>query len=365
MKTRLHISNAKEAGNLKLFNKKTMLAGCLLLILIAAVCIFVIQKEFGFNEIREAVYHSKWWWLIPGALCMPVFFLSEGINTGRGLSMAGYDVPFMSKIKYALAGFFFSSITPSASGGQPAQLYFMHKEKISVAHGTFALLLGLMSFQTAGIIIAGAGVVISLCMGDQLLPNKGLTWVLISGFIVNFLVVAFLLTTMFSKKAIRPITNLIIKTVTFFLRSEDKKRKVRFKILRMVSEYRDAAKIAKKNPAVLMKMLLTSLVQLGLYHSITYFVYRALGLSALGLFEIMTLQGMLFISVAALPLPGGSGAAEGGFALLFSTIFPSSLLGTGIILSRLISFAAPLVFTGICLLIYQICEKLGLRRTHT
>ena len=48
-----------------------------------------------------------------------------------------------------------------------------------------------------------------------------------------------------------------------------------------------------------------------------------------------------------LPLPGAVGVTEGGFALLFAALIPAELMGVAIILSRFISFALPLVASGI------------------
>ena len=61
---------------------------------------------------------------------MVIYLLLEAVNLHRTLKVLGEKVTFWQNIKYAIIGFFFSSITPAASGGQPMQIYYMYKEKI-------------------------------------------------------------------------------------------------------------------------------------------------------------------------------------------------------------------------------------------
>ena len=61
--------------------------------------------------------------------------------------MLGEKSTFLKNLKYAAIGFFFSAVTPAASGGQPMQIYYMSKDDIAVSSSTIALLLNLTSMQ--------------------------------------------------------------------------------------------------------------------------------------------------------------------------------------------------------------------------
>lgn len=85
--------------------------------------------------------------------------------TGGGIQYRGSDQSeeriefiwisgkFQTGYEICLYRLFFSSITPSATGGQPVQLYVMNKDNIHVAHGTMALLTELTSFQIAAFLM--------------------------------------------------------------------------------------------------------------------------------------------------------------------------------------------------------------------
>lgn len=58
-------------------------------------------------------------------------------------------------------------------------------------------------------------------------------------------------------------------------------------------------------------------------------------------------QASLYVAVSSLPLPGAVGVTEGGFAILFASLIPAELMGVAIILSRFVSFALPLLASGL------------------
>ena len=99
---------------------------------------------------------------------------------GRTLKSLGGESSFAKNLKYSLIGLCFSSITPAASGGQPMQVYYMYKDKVSVANSTLALLINLTSMQIITINFA----LVSLCFNYQYL-NKILIIFFVIGISLN------------------------------------------------------------------------------------------------------------------------------------------------------------------------------------
>ena len=64
---------------------------------------------------------------------------------------------------------------------------------------------------------------------------------------------------------------------------------------------------------------------------------------------IAALQAVLFLVVSLIPLPGGTGASEGGFLLLYTSVFTGGALETAMLLSRFASFYLPLLVSGLLL----------------
>ena len=64
---------------------------------------------------------------------------------------------------------------------------------------------------------------------------------------------------------------------------------------------------------------------------------------------MIALQAVLFLSVSSLPLPGAVGLSEGGFLLLYQTVFPAAVLPGAMLLSRSVSFYLFLLLIGVFL----------------
>ena len=107
------------------------------------------------------------------------------------------------------------------------------------------------------------------------------------------------------------------------------------------------------------KIFFTSVIQLLAYFSITFCLCKSLGITGVSWIHITLCQAALYVAVSALPLPGAVGVTEGGFAVIFAPLIPSELMGVAIILSRFVSFALPLVASGIGTLLLSSRHKSG------
>ena len=142
---------------------------------------------------------------------MCFYILCEATNIRRTLKALNEKTKIISNIKYALIGFFFSGITPAASGGQPMQIYFMHKDKISVANSTLALLINLTCMQIVTISTA----LFSIIFNYKYL-NKALIGLFILGIVLNSTALTLLIISIFSKRATKWIIDFSIKVLKFF-----------------------------------------------------------------------------------------------------------------------------------------------------
>ena len=167
------------------------------LVFISAV-LFLLLRGTDIRTVGEALAQTSVPFLVAGILLAEVFHLAEGVNIRILLTSFGYPVTFWQGMKYAYIGFFFSSVTPSSTGGQPAQLYAMKKDGIELAHGTLALVAELASFEIAVFfmeILAAAAWV-----QGKVKPSGELLILAASGFLMNILFIAGLLSVLFSYK---------------------------------------------------------------------------------------------------------------------------------------------------------------------
>ena len=81
--------------------------------------------------------------------------------------------------------------------------------------------------------------------------------------------------------------------------------------------------------------------------SIMYFIFRGLGQHTAGYSKLFTMSCLQYTSAAYTPLPGASGAQEGIFGLYFAGLLPGSLLLSGLLCWRFITYYLVLIVGGI------------------
>ena len=334
-----------------IWKKKSLWISVLVLIALGAATAYVIWKELSSQDIVGTLKQANIWWVLAAALCTLIYFVCEAMNIRRCLRLVGYKTSFAQTIKYAFAGFFFSSITPSSTGGQPGQLYFMAKDKIKVSAGAFSLLCALLSFQIISVVW---GVIGAIFAPKNLLEVDGkFAYVFPIGFILNLGIIIMLFCVLFSRKMALFFACIALKLPG----KKPAKPGDKYKTLRSFAGYRRAAKLMKLNKIVFIKMLLNSIVQITVFFSIPFLCAKALGATDLTWFQGICTQGALFLSVSSLPLPGAAGVTEYGYALFFDGLIPEAILGSTLILSRFCNFLLPLVESGIGMTVLQLKSK--------
>ena len=281
---------------------------------------------------------------------MCIYLICEAINIGRTLKALGEKSTFYRNIKYALIGFFFSSVTPAASGGQPMQIYYMNKDRISVANSTLSLLINLTSMQIVTISIA----IISLFFNYSYM-NSILIGLFIIGILLNATALGLLLVSLFSKRMTKGLINIAIKILEFFkIRNiEDKKKKLEDEL----SKYQASAIYIKSNKKVILKTIITTYFQFLIYYSISYWVYRSFGLKEYNILQILSMQSVLFATVSGIPSPGAVGVSEGGFLEIFRNVYSDNILNEAMLLNRGVNFYLFVIISSVIVMLYTVKDK--------
>ena len=325
-------------------NKK-IIFNLIFFILLIVVTFYVLLKDQNIFDIFNMMINSNKAFVLIAIFCMFLYLLLEGVNLLRTIRISGNkDIKLTSAFKYALIGFFFSAITPAASGGQPMQVYYMHKDKISIANSTLSLLINLTSMQVVTICFA----LISLFFNYQYL-NPVLIVCFIIGIALNSSALALLLIGIFSKRLSKGLMNFVLKVLKFFKfkNIEEKRQKFEDELYK----YQQSAIYIRNNRKLMLITLLTTLLQFTIYYSITYWVYRALGFNEYNIVQIITMQSVLFATVSGIPSPGAVGVSEGAFIEIFRNVYPKHMISSAVLLNRGINFYLYVFICGIVTII--------------
>lgn len=329
---------------------KKIIKNLILFILLIVLTFSLILKDQDLPQMANIIRNVKKPYLLIGALAMCIYVICEATNIGRILKELGEKSTLLKNIKYTLIGFFFSSITPAASGGQPLEIYYMHRENIKVANSTLALLMQLCCMQ---IVTITMGIVSAVIHFDVI--KDGLVFFVILGIGLNSSALILLLIAIFSKKLSKGLINIAVKILKFLKipKLEEKQEKLE----KELQSYQESAVYIKKHKMLMLKTLLTTAVQILVYYSVPYWVYRAFGFNTLTIWQLITLQALLYATVSGIPSPGAVGVSEGGFLGIFKNVFPTTIISSAMLLNRGINFYLLVLVSGIISTINALKDK--------
>lgn len=338
--------------------KKTI-RNLIVFILLIGLTFYLIFKDQNVLEILNIAVSVKKRYILVAIIAMCLYLLGETINITRILKELGEKSTFLRNVRYTLIGFFFSSITPAASGGQPMEIYYMHKEKIAVANSTLALLVHLTSFQIVTITLG----ILSTILHFEIVKS-GLIYLVVLGILLNSTALTLLAISIFSKRLSKGLINFAVKVLRFFrIPNIEKKQE---SLEKELEKYQESAVYIKEHKKLMIKTLVTTFIQVIIYYSIPYWVYLAFGFTGYNFFQIVTLQAMLYATVSGIPSPGAVGVSEGAFIEIFKGVFPATMMNSAILLNRGASFYLFVIISAIITTItalktknYEVKEELN------
>ena len=329
-------------------NKKKMIFNVVFLLLVFGGTLYGIFHGEDLGEIAEILKTVRLPWLIPGTGCVILFIWGESIILHYLMGNLGIKIKKWTCFLFSSVGFFFSCITPSASGGQPAQIYYMNKEKVPIPVSTLVLMIVTITYKMVLVVV---GVVLTV-FGQSFIRAHmyNIRHIFYLGTALNVLCIVPMLVLAFHPQLARRIA-------VWALRVLEKLRIMRHKESRLeklhasMDQYHDAAIYLQSHKRVLMNVFSITVLQRFALFAATWFVYKAFGLSGTSAVVVITLQAAISVSVDMLPLPGGMGISEKLFLMIFLPVFGERLLLPGMILSRGIGYYTELLISAVLTLV--------------
>ena len=313
---------------------KKILSALFILFSVSAVLIIAFSNpEMG--NAWEAISRLDVLWIGGLLLCWVVYVLFEAMGTWACLRSRGYGISLLRVAGTGLIGMYYSDITPSAAGGQPMQVNSLRKAGIPVEYGTLALTVRFVMNQFMVCII---GLVLFLLNRDFVYAQlSGAIWAARIGWIINFASVPLVLLAAFRRKWIQKLAEKLIRfgaRIRLVRDSEDATERV----TEMLDTYHEAlTEMAHRPKEIMAQMMCSGISILGLTGSVV-FAYYAFGQTGTSWPQVLTLSCLLFVSASYTPLPGASGAQEGGFLLYFKGIFRDGTIGLALLIWRFFTY---------------------------
>ena len=325
----------------KIINRGIQLLSFLLLMLIT---FYIIFSKNDIRTIYTAMKTLHPLALILTTACAIFYVCAEGFMIWYLLRVSGKKTRLSLCFGYSFIGFFFSGITPSATGGQPAQLVIMKKNGIPLGDATLTLMTVALLYKLV-LVLIGTGLL--LFWKDGLVTClDGYTALYYLGLCLNLLFVILLLLIMFHGEWIEKLLLSAEKIgVRLRLCKPSERRKAAFH--RIVTDYQSAFRFFLSHKSKILFVTFCTFLQRCSLFLLPCLIYRGMDLNGYHALTIISLQASIYISVDMLPLPGSQGISELMYHTVFAPVFPGNTLTASMCITRGISFYFLLILGAI------------------
>jgi hypothetical protein len=354
--------NASSDSGEKLPGTKKKLLWSLVSVVIAVLTVWAVMSQgnsFSLADFWAQIQSASKGWIVSAVVSMICYICFEAAAILCILREFGYKMSFRKGFVYSSADIYFSAITPSATGGQPASAYFMHLDGIPTTLAAVVLLANLLMYSCSTV---GMGILSTAVAPLTITRFSTFSKVLIIlGFIIQIalLILIFLIIT--KEKIILTLGNGIISFLgkIKIIRHTDAKKE---KFSRSVDDYKQHASVVKGRRKMMGKVLIFNLLQRISQILVTVFTYLALG-NPLHALRAFSLQTYISIGAYCIPIPGSMGITDylmiDGFSRIEDVplVMNESRTLSFELLSRTLSFYSCILICGITVLVTYLIRR--------
>lgn len=325
-------------------SKLKSVANTLFLVCVFALTLWSVFRGQDLERMMEHIVGTNPVYVLLGVGCVILFVLGEATVIWYLLRTLGTKVRLSRCCLYSFIGFFYSGITPSASGGQPFQIMAMRKDKIPVAVSTVVLAIVTITYKSVLVVIGLA--VLLIAPPQVMLYLEPSLPIIHLGMGLNVIFISILFLLVFSPKLVRRVIEGVMKLINKIRPFRNPERQYR-RVDRMIAQYQGSAEFFVKHKRVILNVFAITFIQRLILFLVTWLTYLAFELSGHGMALITILQAMISVAADMLPIPGGMGVSENMFMVIFEPIFKEQYVLPGMVISRGISYYTQLIICGI------------------
>ena len=329
-------------------SKKKYIFSILFFIILLVLTFYVLFKNNDIKDIITSLQNITFNYLLIGVALVFVYILAQALYIKVSLKSLDHKINIWQGFVYSCIEFYFSAVTPSSTGGQPAQIYYMSKDNVPGTKSSVVIMLNTVTYKFVILTMALFGIIFF----PNLIFNNSVvfTIVFILGIIVNIGMIAVCLMLMYSRKWINRVVKLVVNVGSklHFIKDREKTLK---KFKRLSLDYQKGAKYIKDHFSVAIKVFILTFIQRLSIFAVSFVVYKAFNLSGYSFLELVVVQMAVGIAIDSLPLPGGIGASEAMLHLIYNRIFSEAIAVPAMLVTRGISYYLCLLIAGITVLI--------------
>ncbi|MBO4860115.1 MAG: flippase-like domain-containing protein [Clostridia bacterium] len=333
--------------------KRNLILSILFMVLLFVLTYFIIfgKEDIDFGRVFDIITSADWRFVLAAFSMIFIYFILYGFFCRETLRFKGVKTNLVKGVVYGCTDFYFSAITPSATGGQPMVVYYMTKDDVPASAATLSTVLLTVLFKVVLLFLNLA----ALIMYHDVWFAAGTLFIVLwfFGLFVCLGMIALAIVTMFYQKLTFAIGRFIIRigSKLHIIKDLDKAQESYYKF---TTEYRQAAEDIKGHKLFIGELFLIIFFMRLAFFSVAFFVYRSFGQYEFSYLYFVSVQAIIALAVDSLPLPGGMGANEAAIIKMYQNTFGPEKATGAMILIRFANYYFGLIISAIVVMINHI-----------
>lgn len=310
---------------------KNIKKNTIFLLIITAIVLYIVLKD-DFNDIVNILTKIDIKYIILAFLFYALFIIIKGYVNYK-ITNDKNKLSLKEAIKHNIITQFFNGVTPFSTGGQPMEVYMLMEHDIPIAKATNQTIQSFIFYQIA-LVICGSIAVINNFLFPIFPKVRLLQMLVLLGFVINVLVVVFLILISRSKRVTDKLSRLSIKILKKFKKNVDEED-----IKQKFSDYHEGFKELRNRKKLFIGGVLLNIISLLCLYIVPMFILYSMGdFNSLTVNNTITASAYVYIIGGFVPIPGASGGIEYGFGRFFGNFIGASTLSAVLLLWRLITY---------------------------
>ena len=310
---------------------------------LAALSVWAVSAQcraFSLDLFISHITSASPLWIAFAVLAMLGFIFFEAKALLCITRSFGYRRSLADGFAWSASDIYFSAITPSATGGQPACAYFMVRDGVPGVTSAVALLANLAMY-TLSIIVIGA--VSLLAFPSVFASFSHLSRVLIViGFAVQVALLSFFVLLLNHETLCRRIVCGAI-SLGAKLKIVRRREKLMSKAEKWMDDYHEHSAMLRGRTGMMIRVLLWNIAQRASQIAVTSLVYLAMfgadgGDMLTSALRIFAMQSLVVIGANMIPIPGAMGVTDFLMLDVYGSFLPEESATSLELISRSLSF---------------------------
>lgn len=322
---------SEPLNHAKSSSKKRLFYNIFLIVAIAVGLFFMVKiatslSDEGIASFDTIIASLDWTFVLVAIALVLVTIALDSFKYQLVITTIEGKAKYKTSLKTSLLGKYYDNITPFSTGGQPMQIYYLHKKGHS--GGSSGAIVAVKYFaNTFAWLVVGVAL---MCNVSALANVDGATsnlllWLGWVGWVLNASIPVMIIFFVVAPKGTERLVKLVVKLGNK-LRIVKDIDKTMDRAHKIVDDFRHSFVIMKNNPLRFFALVLMCFVVPIITYAFPYFVMLSLGSATFDinlLITIMTLNVYSAFASSISPTPGASGVVE-TFMMLVMVGFTSA-----------------------------------------